>query len=76
MIRFFDLISYFELMMYLASDGQTQSVYQHSLSLSRYFIYDHFFMLALVQLYFWVKQEPEHHHDDEHPGWIRKNTNE
>ena len=72
MIRFLILSGYFELMMYLQVTGKLNqfiNIHYRYLAILSMIIS---LLLALVQLYFWVKQEPEHHHDDEHQHGLEK----
>ncbi|WP_461198133.1 TIGR03943 family putative permease subunit [Enterococcus sp. N249-2] len=72
MIRFLILSGYFELMMYLQVSGKLNqfiNVHYRYLAILSMIIS---LILALVQLYFWVKQEPSHHHDDDHQHGLEK----
>lgn len=72
MVRFLILSGYFELMMYLQVTGKLNqfiNIHYRYLAILSMIIS---LLLALVQLYFWVKQEPEHHHDDEHQHGLEK----
>lgn len=74
MVRFLILSGYFELMMYLQVTGKLNqfiNIHYRYLAILSMIIS---LLLALVQLYFWVKQEPEHHHDDEHQHGLEKKT--
>ncbi len=69
---FLILSGYFELMMYLQVTGKLNqfiNIHYRYLAILSMIIS---LLLALVQLYFWVKQEPEHHHDDEHQHGLEK----
>ncbi|WP_430609968.1 TIGR03943 family putative permease subunit [Enterococcus sp. DIV0876] len=72
MIRFLILSGYFELMMYLQVSGKLNqfiNVHYRYLAILSMVIS---LVLALVQLYFWVKQEPAHHHEDDHQHGLEK----
>ncbi len=69
---FLILSGYFELMMYLQVTGKLNqfiNIHYRYLAILSMIIS---LLLALVQLYFWVKQEPDHHHDDEHQHGLEK----
>lgn len=75
MLRFLILSSYFELMMYLQVTGKLNQFinvhYRYLATLSMILS----LLLALVQLYFWVKEDKngsEEHHDDHHHGLEKK----
>jgi len=72
MIRFLILSGYFELMMYLQVSGKLNqfiNVHYRYLAILSMIVA---LFLALVQLYFWVKQTPDEHEDEHHHGLEKK----